>query len=229
MLVNSINAVLTAIDKFETSCRLQQAGVPTPPVVVAQELPMAQEVLAQWGRVVAKPLFGSLGLGIELLEDTADGHAQLPELLARFGAIYLQEFVPTPGRDIRAFVVGPRVAASIYRLAEPGEWRTNIHRGAHPDPCELDPTVTAMAVKAAKAVGLDYTGVDILEGPNGPMVIEVNGNPLWQGVLQATGRNMADEIVAWVVERITHPTPKGGEDDAQGLQEGGDDRPGSRA
>jgi len=209
VLVNSINAVLTAVDKFETSYRLQQAGVPTPPVVVAQDAVMASAVLRDWGRVVAKPLFGSLGLGIELVEDTVAGHELLPVLLERFGAVYLQEFVPTPGRDIRAFVVGDRVAASIYRVAVPGEWRTNIHRGATPDPCILDDATARIAVRAAQAIGLDYTGVDILEGPAGPMVIEVNGNPLWQGVLQATGHNMADDIVAWVVDRIMQTVERG--------------------
>ncbi|HOF86868.1 MAG TPA: RimK family alpha-L-glutamate ligase [Armatimonadota bacterium] len=211
VLVNSINALLVAIDKFETSVRLRQAGVATPKVVVAQDVELARGVLREWGRAVVKPLFGSLGLGIELVEDTPGGYALLPVLLERFGAIYLQEFVPTPGRDIRAFVVGDRVAASIYRVAAPGGWRTNIAQGGAPERCRLDAATAGLAVAAARAVGLDYTGVDLLEGPEGPSVIEVNGNPLWQGVLDATGRNMAEEIVAWVITRITQTAAKGGE------------------
>lgn len=211
VVVNSINAVLTAIDKFETSCRLQQANIPTPAVEVVQDAPMARQVLARWGRVVAKPIFGSLGLGVELLEDTVQGRAMLPGFVEHYGAVYLQEYVPNPGRDIRAFVVGHRVAASMYRVAVPGDWRTNVYRGAKPESCTLDAATEAIAVAAARAIGLDYTGIDILEGPTGPMVIEVNGNPLWQGLLEATGRNMADDIVAWVVERITQTATKGGE------------------
>jgi len=212
ILVNGIDPLLTAVDKFETSYRLQQAGVPTPMVVVAQEVGLAYSVLHEWGRVVAKPLYGSLGLGIEYLEDTPDGRARLPELLARFGAVYLQEYVPIPGRDIRAFVVGDRVAASIYRRVPPGAWKTNIALGGEPEPCQLDSTLERMAVTAARTIGLDYSGVDILEGPAGPVVIEVNGNPLWQGLMRATGHNMADVIMAWVVERIRNTTGKGGED-----------------
>lgn len=211
VLVNDIDAVLRALDKFETSYRLLEAGIPTPQVVVAQETALAHSVVAEWGRVVAKPLFGSLGMGIEMLEDTAAGHARVPELLERYGAIYLQEYVPSPGRDIRAFVVGPRVAASIYRVVRPGEWRTNIHQGAHPEVCKLDPALATLAVQTAQVIGLDYTGVDIIEGPDGPTVLEVNGNPLWQGLLQATGRNMADEILAWVMERISQTVGKGGQ------------------
>ncbi len=211
VLVNGIDALLTAIDKFETSCRLQQAGVPTPFVVVAQEVETAHAVLQELGRLVAKPLFGSLGVGVELIQDTPEGQALLAELLARFGAIYLQEYVPIPGRDIRAFVVGDRVAASIYRKAAPGAWKTNITHGGVPEPCRLDAKQEQMAVTASRTVGLDYSGVDILEGPAGPVVIEVNGNPLWRGLQQATGQNMAEEIIAWVVARIQHTAGKGGE------------------
>jgi len=211
VLVNSIDALLRAIDKFETSCRFQQAGLPTPAVTVVQDVASADAVLREWGRAVIKPLFGSLGLGIELVEDTVAGHAQLPVLLEHFGALYLQEFIATPGRDIRAFVVGDRVAASIYRLAAPGQWQTNVSRGGRPVACLLDGATARLAVAAAATIGLGYTGVDILESPAGPQVIEVNGNPQWLGVLEATGRNMADAIVAWVVYRITQPMAKGGE------------------
>lgn len=211
VLVNNITALLTAIDKFDTSVRFQQAGIPTPQVVVVQEVELGSSVLRDWGRVVAKPLFGSLGLGIELLEDTPAGHAMLPVLLERYGAIYLQEFVQSPGRDIRAFVVGTRVAASIYRVAAPGRWQANIHQGGHPEPCLLTAETARMAVAAARVIGLDYTGVDIMEGPSGPVVIEVNGNPLWQGVLEATGHDMAGDILEWVVDRITQAHTKGGE------------------
>ena len=210
VLVNSIEAVLTAIDKFETTCRFQQAGVPTPPVVVTQEAGTAHAVVRDWGLVVAKPLFGSLGQGIELLADTPESHALVPGLLARFGAVYLQQYIESTGRDIRAFVVGPRVVSSMYRVPAPGDWRANLARGGQAVPCELDAATAGWAVAAAHAVGLDYTGVDILEGPEGPVVIEVNGNPLWRGLQDATGCAVADTIVDWTVERITRLTVKGG-------------------
>jgi len=211
VMVNSIEAVLTAIDKFETSCRLQQVGIPTPPVVVTQDARTAHAVLCEWKRAVMKPLFGSLGMGIEFVEDTCEGHALLPIALDRFGAIYIQAYIDTPGRDIRAFVIGPRVIASMYRVAAPGSRRANLAQGAHAEPCELDADTCRMAVAAARATGLDYTGVDILEGPAGPMVIEVNGNPLWRGLQEVTGLPVAEAIVSWVAERITQTSVKGGE------------------
>lgn len=206
VVINDIDAVLKAIDKFETSYLLQQSGVPTPEVVVVQDVMMAREVLSCWGKVVAKPLFGSLGLGIELLENTTAGRKRLRVLIDHYGAIYLQAFIQTSGRDIRAFVVGDRVAAAMYRFAPPGEWRTNVHQGAKTEMCILDETLEHLAVAAARVIGLEYTGVDILEGPAGPVVIEVNGNPLWKGLLETTGKNMADDIVAWVVHRIAQTT-----------------------
>ena len=211
ILVNSIESVMTAIDKFETSCRFQCAGIPTPPVVVVQEERLAHAVLSEWGRAVVKPLYGSLGLGIEFVEDTREGHAILPIALERFGAIYIQAYVETPGRDIRAFVVGTRVIASMYRIAAPGSRRANIAQGAHAVPCELNAATSQLAVDAARATGLDYTGVDILEGDAGPMVIEVNGNPLWRGLQEATGLPVAEAIVGWVAERIARTAMKGGE------------------
>jgi tetrahydromethanopterin:alpha-L-glutamate ligase len=211
VLVNRIDALLAAVDKFVTSERLQQAGLPTPEVVVVQDAATGRSVLSEWGQAVAKPLYGSLGVGVERLEDTRRGRARLAPLLRRHGALYLQQYVPAPGRDIRAFVVGGAVAASMYRLPAPGQWVTNVARGGFTAACTLDGATARLAVAAAETMGLDYTGVDILEGPAGPVVIEVNGNPLWRGLLEATGRNMADAIIAWVVERIGQTTGKGGE------------------
>lgn len=228
VVVNRIDALLAALDKFETSCRVHQAGLPTPPVVVAQDRATAEETLEAWGRVVAKPLFGSLGLGVELLPATSAGRGRLETLLQQYGAVYLQEYVPSHGRDIRAFVVGDRVAASIVRIAAEGDFRTNVHQGATVEPCTLDPVAAEVAVRATRALDLEYAGVDLIEGPAGPVIIEVNGNPLWRGILHATGRNMAEEIVAWVVARIRNGTGKGGSTHGE-TSERRHDRAGSRS
>lgn len=201
-VVNSIGAIMAAMDKFQATCLFRRAGLPTPKTVVTQNPAEATKALAHLREVVCKPLFGSLGKGVERLRSSPAGERRIRELVKRHGALYMQEYVPNDGRDIRAFVVGDEVAAAIYRVAPAGEWRTNIHLGGTPTPCQLDERLQALSLAACRAVGLDYTGVDILEGPGGPVVLEVNGTPLWQGIYQALGRDMAENIVAYTVGRV---------------------------
>ncbi|HET9594761.1 MAG TPA: RimK family alpha-L-glutamate ligase, partial [Anaeromyxobacteraceae bacterium] len=117
------------------------------------------------------------------------------------GAVYLQRWVPHAGRDARLFVVGDRVAGAMERIAPHGEWRTNVERGARVRPLRPSEALAAMAVQAAKALGLDWAGVDVVSGPDGPTVLEVNGNPSWIGILEATGEDMAEPIAEHVWAR----------------------------
>jgi ribosomal protein S6--L-glutamate ligase len=99
------------------------------------------------------------------------------------------------------FVVGGRARAAIARLARPGEWRTNVAGGGRAEAVLIGPALASVAEAAAAALGLDYAGVDLVPGPDGPVVLEVNGNPSWQGILEATGLDMAEEIAEHVLGR----------------------------
>jgi ribosomal protein S6--L-glutamate ligase len=112
--------------------------------------------------------------------------------------VYLQAYVPHPGRDLRVFVVGARARAAIARLAPPGEWRTNVATGGRVEAVMIGEPLASVAEAAATAIGLDYAGVDLVSGPDGPSVLEVNGNPSWQGILEATGLDMAEVIAEHV-------------------------------
>jgi ribosomal protein S6--L-glutamate ligase len=192
-LVNSVDALLVAIDKFRTSWELARAGVPTPPARVVQTPAQARAALIALGEVVVKPVYGSLGLGVERVG--ANGAARVDELLAERGALYLQRFVEGPRLDVRAFVVGDRVEAAIARQPRSGDFRGNVHQGASGREVELDAATGAIALAATRAVGLDYSGVDLLVGGRGAEVIEVNGTPSFHGIFEATGRDMAPLIV----------------------------------
>ncbi len=198
-LLNPVDALLLAEDKVATSWRLARAGVPTPPIVAVQSLPEAELALAELGVAVAKPPYGSLGEGVELI--VADGpgrrgaRARLRAMLRRHQLVYLQRHVAGDG-DLRLFVVGRRVAGAIRRVAPPGALAANLHQGGRAHAFVPGAALARIAVRATVALGLEYAGVDLIEGAGRPTVIEVNGTPRWQGILGATGRDMAPVIVA---------------------------------
>jgi tetrahydromethanopterin:alpha-L-glutamate ligase len=206
LTVNPVTGLLAAEDKARTSWLLARAGIPTPPWAAAQQVSDAAAALAELGPAVVKPLRGSLGEGIERLDPDEPGlSARLAGLLDGRQAVYLQRWIPPRGgraRDLRLFVIGARVAAAMHRIAPPGEFRTNVRQGGEVAACEPDRACAAVAVRAAEALGLEYAGVDLVESEGGYTVIEVNGAPRWEGLLQATGRDMAEEIVEHAVAMV---------------------------
>lgn len=201
IVINSPASLSIAESKAQTTYCLLNAGLPSPRTVVTQKLDEALEGLKSFGSAVVKPLYGSHGVGIEKV-DAADGVDFLREFHSRYGAIYIQEFIPNAGRDIRAFVVGDEVPAAMYRVATDGNWKTNIFQGSSSEPCELKPEVRTMCIEAARVVGLDYTGVDVMEGPDGPAILEVNGAPSWWGLSEVTDHNIAADVVRHLVSLL---------------------------
>ncbi len=208
LVANRIDPLLAAQDKLRTSWLLQRAGVPTPRAAAAQTAREAIAVLVALGDAVAKPITGSLGDGVLRVAPDRGGRRKVLELMERDGAVYMQQYVPHPGRDARLFVVGNRLAGAIERFAAAGEWRTNVERGARVRQFHPDELLARIAVHAASALGLDWAGVDVLSGPSGPTVLEVNGNPSWMGILEATGKDMAEPIAEHVWARARRRAEK---------------------
>ena len=203
-LVNDIGPLLVAIDKFRTSWELARAGVPTPAARVVQTATQARAALAALGDAVAKPLYGSLGLGVEPI--AVGDEARALELLAERGALYLQARVADVRLDLRLFVVGRRVEAAVARRPRAGDFRGNFACDAEQSSIDLgaiDDDVARIAVAACRAVGLDYAGVDLVVGARGPEVIEVNGTPSFRAIYELGGRDMAPAIVAYAVDDRT--------------------------
>lgn len=208
VVVNRVEGVLTALDKARSGYLLRRAGLPTPPTVVTQRLAVAEAAVKGYGEAVLKPLYGSLGESIVRVTDTPEGKEQVAEMLDRYGAIVVQRFEPPGGEDVRAFVVGDTVIAAIRRRAPAGEWITNVSRGATVEMFSLPPEQAALCVQATRVVGLDYTGVDLIETPAGPTIIEVNGSPSGEGVESASGVSVAEAIVAHVIDRLQRGGPR---------------------
>jgi RimK family alpha-L-glutamate ligase len=202
-VINAPRALEVSIDKYLTLARLHDAGIPVPRTIVAQD---AAAIEAAWRTLgeaaVVKPLFGSQGRGIERIASLG-GLAPWLEAAQRAeppGAVcYLQEFVAHPGWDARVLVVGNRLFT--MRRVSTGDWRINVSRGARPEAWAAPADWEDLAVRAARAVGAEIAGVDILPTAAGPLVVEVNAVPGWRGLETALGRDIAAEIVAFLAAR----------------------------
>lgn len=201
-IVNPPEAIARAANKFATSLALRRAGVPTPRTTITTSPEEANAALREYGIAVSKPLFGYKGRDIIRLEyGNASDEDRLRSIIDKQGLVYLQEFIfLEEPRDIRAFVVDGRVLGAIYRRAPQGQWISNLARGGRGEPCALTEELKDRAVRASRAVGTVYAGVDLLETPEGLKVIEVNGTPSGKGIFEALGIDVAEAIADYVLQ-----------------------------
>ncbi len=200
-MVNPPNAIEHCVDKYDILALLEDVGVPVPRTLATESV---NEALAAFdelgGDVVVKPLFGSRGQGATRVNDIDIADTIFKAITFHHGVIYMQEFVEHGYSDVRAFVIGDRVVASMRRVAT--GWKTNYSRGARPTPEKISKDFEELAIKSAKAVGCKIAGVDILEGPDGPCIVDVNSQPGWKGLQVVTDVNIAEEIVNFVLKEL---------------------------
>jgi RimK family alpha-L-glutamate ligase len=202
-VMNSPRAIERCVDKFYTSALLREAGLDTPETVVCERLDDAMAAVRQMGDVIVKPLFGSMGHGMVRVSDPETAFRVFRALELARAVFYLQRVVEHAGCDVRAFVVGDRVVAAIERRARDGGWRTNISLGGEARAVDLPPAWSHLALTAARAVGADYAGVDLLPASDGTIhIIEVNGIPGWSGAQKATSVDIAGAIVDHLIATV---------------------------
>ncbi|RME78188.1 RimK family alpha-L-glutamate ligase [Candidatus Woesearchaeota archaeon] len=204
-------AFTTGHDKLLTQLVLDQAGVPMPTTYISSSTKEAKRILDRVSYpIVIKFPQGTQGKGVTFAESVSSAKSILDAFASLNQPVIVQEFVETGGEDIRAFVVGGKVVAAMKRKALEGEKRSNIHAGAKGEKVELDLETKQIAVKAAKALKLDICGIDILKGPQGPKVIEVNLSPGIQGITEATGIDVANKIAKHLYDatKSFHSTEK---------------------
>lgn len=201
-VLNPPRGLETAIDKYLTLARIAAVGLRVPATVTCQTARDAQQAFAALGGdVVIKPLFGSEGRGITRVTDTALAQRAFHLLEQLQAAIYLQEFIPHDGWDLRVLVIGSQVLA--MRRSNPGDWRTNVSRGAATEPCDIDDALRDMAVRAAQAVGTPFAGVDLLRGRDGQWyVLEVNAVPGWKALARTLGRDVARLVLEYLAAAV---------------------------
>jgi RimK family alpha-L-glutamate ligase len=200
-VINPPEAIEHCADKYDILTILEENGVPVPRTAVTESIGEAARAFkALGGDVIVKPIFGSRGIGATRVNDSEVAATVFRAVTFYHGVIYLQQFIDHGFSDIRAFVVGNRVVAGMKRVAR--SWKTNYSQGARPMRIELEKVHEDLAVKSAKSIACKIAGVDILESPSGPVVVEVNSQPGWRGLQSVAPVNIADEIVDFVLSEL---------------------------
>ena len=199
-VVNPAEAIEICSDKYRALWHMELAGLPVPRTAVTEDVRSAMRAFRELGGdVVVKPIFGSRGVGSVRVADPETALRVFRAIAFQHGVIYMQEFVPHGDFDVRALVVGDRVIAAMRRVAR--AWKKNIYQGARPEPYELSEELAELAVRAAEATSCLVAGVDILPGPEGPLVVEVNSQPGWRGLQSVSRVDIAREIASFVLEK----------------------------
>jgi [lysine-biosynthesis-protein LysW]--L-2-aminoadipate ligase len=202
--VNTAAVAEVCGDKLTTSAMLAKAGVPQPRNLVAFSPEAALEAIEAFGYpVVLKPVVGSWGRLLAKINDRDAAEAVL-EHKATLGSVqhsvfYIQEYIPKPGRDIRAIVIGDRVLTAMYRKSE--HWITNTARGGEGELCPITPEIEDLCLRATAAVGGGVLAVDLIEHPQrGYLVNEINHTMEFHTMQPVSGIDIADEIVSYTIQ-----------------------------
>lgn len=199
--LNESVAIGRSRDKLRSMQLLARDGIGLPVTTFAHDPKQTENVLKLAGGapLVIKLLEGTQGIGV-VLADTDRSAKSVIEAFRGAGVnIMVQEFIKeSGGTDIRALVVGGKVVASMMRTGAEGEFRSNLHRGGSAKTIKISPEERSIAVRAAKSMGLNVCGVDMLRANHGPVVMEVNSSPGLEGVEKATGIDIAGKVIEFL-------------------------------
>ncbi|MCF7866930.1 RimK family alpha-L-glutamate ligase [Candidatus Woesearchaeota archaeon] len=195
-------AFTIAHDKLLTQLMLQQHSIPMPRTYISSTIEAAKEVLRNMNYpIIMKFPQGTQGKGVLFADSFASATTILDAVSSLNQSLIIQEYIETESSDIRVFVIGEKVVASMMRKGQADEKRSNTHQGGITESVELDEQTKEIAIKAAKATGAEICGVDILESIRGPLVIETNISPGLQGITKATKVDIAELIAKHLYKR----------------------------
>ena len=205
---STASGISNSRDKLRAMQILSRHGIPMPPTTFVRDRADVIPAIERVGGapVVIKLLEGTQGIGVILAPQIKVAEAIIETLQSTRQNVLIQRFVKeSKGRDIRALVVGDRVVAAMRRTAKGDEFRSNVHRGGSVEKVELDADFERIAVRAAQIMGLKVAGVDLLEGDEGPLVMEVNSSPGLEGIETATKLDVAGAIVDYIDNQVAFP------------------------
>ncbi len=199
--LNESVAIGRSRDKLRCLQLLSRKGIGLPVTAFAHATSQPDDLIDMVGGtpLVIKLLEGTQGIGVVLAETRSSAKSMIEAFGGVEANILVQEFIKEAGgADIRAFVIGGKVVASMLRQGAPEEFRSNLHRGGKAKDVRITPEERSTAVRAAKTLGLNVCGVDMLRSNHGPVVMEVNSTPGLEGIELATGKDIAGMIIAFL-------------------------------
>lgn len=205
--LNESVAISRSRDKLRSVQLLSRKGIGLPITGFANSPDDIKDLIKMVGGapLVIKLLEGTQGIGVVLAETQKAAESVIEAFMGLKANILVQEYIgEAGGADIRCFVIGDRVVAAMKRQAQAGEFRSNLHRGGSASLVKITPEERSTAVRAAKVMGLNVSGVDILRSNHGPVVMEVNSSPGLEGIETATGKDVAGMIIEFI-ERNARP------------------------
>lgn len=210
-VVNTAKAIAEARHKFKSLRILAQHNLPVPPSLTVGSATYLEQAAPQLGDYpyIIKPFYGTHGIGVMML-DTPTSLTSTVEAMCDLHKDYIiQSFIAeAAGIDVRVLIVGGNIIAAMERYAVPGEFRTNIHKGASGKQIKLTDEYKRIAIGAASALQLDIAGVDIMKTKNGPVILEVNPSPGFEELESVSGVNIAKAMIDFAVDHAKN-APKG--------------------
>lgn len=204
-------AVVRSRDKLRSLQIFSRHNIGIPKTVFANHPRLIDSLIKEVGGtpVVIKLLEGTQGIGVVLAETKKAATSVIEAFYGLNANILVQEFIKEAGgADIRAFVVNGKVVGAMKRQGEEGEFRSNLHRGGSSSKVRLSMEYKKAATAAAKAMGLNVAGVDMLESERGPLILEVNSSPGLRGIEEATGKDIASKVIEYVESGVKKPRRK---------------------
>lgn len=199
--LNESVAIVRSRDKLRSLQLLSRKGIGLPKTGYANDPDDIQDLIKMVGGtpLVIKLLEGTQGIGVVLAETKKAAESVLEAFMGLKANIMVQEYIKEAGgADIRCLVIGDKVVAAMKRQAAPGEFRSNLHRGGSASIVKITPKERETAARAAKVMGLNVAGVDILRSERGPLVMEVNSSPGLEGIEKSTGKDIANMIIEFI-------------------------------
>lgn len=204
-VLNSAVAITRSRDKLRAHQLLARKGVPIPLTSYAHAANATDELIDFVGGapLIVKTIQSTHGKGVVLAENTKMAIGVINAFRNLDADFLVQEFIrEAKGSDIRCFVVGDKVVAAMQRTAQEGEFRSNLHLGGTAVEVKLKADERALAIKAAKVMGLDIAGVDLIRSSKGPLILEVNSSPGLEGIEKTTGKDVAEHIIFHIEKSI---------------------------